>query len=397
MAHSAKLVGDAGPLVSVIIPAYNHAAFVGECIRSVLDQSVVDLEIIITDDGSSDETASVIRQFSDSRLHLDVFAKNRGTVTAANSAMRRARGEFICFLSSDDYFLPGKLEKQVRFLRANPGIGAVFGLPRPIDERGALIPNPSRWFTVFWLPFDEGLRSKADWLRRFYRKGNCLCYPTAMVRRSVVEEIGEFDARLANLSDFDLWVRLCAVRDIHVMREELAAMRMLDHDRNLSASRRDTRLRTAIETFLIRRRYLQLPQSLLNEIFAAEIVAHPEWDRLSNEMLLVENALLTGGPTETLFALDLMLDEAARSGDYPRLYEFTGSIDPFGLEARQEASQLRTKLRAARTGASGVSPSKNIEHRRSAEEIDRLKKRAKKLRRKTKSGLQSRQSPSGQE
>lgn len=375
MASRTTSKADGAPLVSVVIPAYNHAAFVGECIRSVLEQSVAELEVLVTDDASRDETAAVVVGFSDPRLHLEILPKNRGTVAATNAGLRRARGEFICFLSSDDYFLPGKLETQIRFLRENPEIGAVFGLPRPIDERGALIRDPSHWFPIFQSPFEEGLRSRADWLRRFYRKGNCICYPTSMVRRSVIEDIGELDPRLSLYSDFDLWVRLCAACDIHVMPDELAAMRRLDDNRNQSAARRDTRLRGAIERYLVQSRYRAFPRPLLDEIFADERAAHPEWDELSSDMLLVEDALLTGKPTASLFALDLMLEEAKRSGDYPALYRFTGTIDPFGLTARKRVSALRARLRTVRGKLRAETESKDAELRLRDEEIDRLKAR----------------------
>src|SRR4029079_1031142 len=101
------------PSVSVIIPSYNHEAFVGEAIKSVLDQSYQDFEIVIADDGSKDRTPEIIRRFADPRISLEVFQENRAAAAAANSAIGRSHGEFLCYLSSDDLFLPGKLEKQV--------------------------------------------------------------------------------------------------------------------------------------------------------------------------------------------------------------------------------------------------------------------------------------------
>ncbi len=102
------------------MPSYNHAAFVGEAIQSILEQSFQDFEIVVTDDGSRDGTPDVIRKFPDRRIKLEVFPENRGGVIAGNSAIRRASGKYIARLNSDDFFLPGKLEKQVAFLDANP-------------------------------------------------------------------------------------------------------------------------------------------------------------------------------------------------------------------------------------------------------------------------------------
>jgi glycosyltransferase involved in cell wall biosynthesis len=118
------------PTVSVIVPSYEHESFVGEAIESVLSQSWHDLELLVTDDASHDGTIDVLREFKDVRLSFEVFDRNRGASAAINAALRRAQGEFVCFLGSDDRFLPGKIELQVGFMRANPQIAALFGLPK---------------------------------------------------------------------------------------------------------------------------------------------------------------------------------------------------------------------------------------------------------------------------
>src|SRR5215470_442947 len=108
------------PKVSVVVKSYNHDAYVGETIQSVLDQSFQDFEIVVTDDGSTDGTPDVIRQFADPRIHMQVFEKNRGISIAMNETIARARGEFIAILNSDDFALPGRLERQVALLSAKP-------------------------------------------------------------------------------------------------------------------------------------------------------------------------------------------------------------------------------------------------------------------------------------
>lgn len=343
------------PTVSVIIPSYDHAAFVGAAVRSALDQSFGDLEVVVTDDGSTDGTPDVVRRFDDPRVRLNVLPDNRGAAIAINDTIERARGEFLCMLSSDDFFLPGKIEKEVRFLRENPGIAAVFGLPKLVDESGAPYASEPGPFAVFGAPFRENLTTRADWLRRFFFKGNCLCHPTAMVRRSVFDAIGRFDPRLANLPDFDLWVRLCARFDIHVMREELTAMRIRDGMRNMSAPRDDTRRRVAIEEYLALRHYREVPDALLRETFAAEIAAHPAWGALPPNLLLVEVCRLVGRPAHWLLAFDALSDEAERDGDYRRLIDFTGSVDLFGVlsptgeAGRGQLSALRVEVARLRT------------------------------------------------
>lgn len=101
------------PFVSVVLPTYNRASLLGRAIQSVLSQTYKDLELIIVDDGSSDETDEVVRAFADSRIRYLKHPKNRGVSAARNTGMMAALGEFIAFQDSDDEWLPDKLEKQL--------------------------------------------------------------------------------------------------------------------------------------------------------------------------------------------------------------------------------------------------------------------------------------------
>jgi glycosyltransferase involved in cell wall biosynthesis len=321
------------PLVSVIIPSYNHEPFVSETIASILDQSYSDFEIVVTDDGSRDHTPDVIRQFSDRRINLEVFQQNRGASVAANSAIRRSRGEFICMLSSDDYFLPGKLERQVAFLSANSAIAAVFGIPRFIDERGAaLLPGNTFNGDIFKIPFKENLRSRRSWLRHFFLHGNCLCQPTVMVRRAVFNDIGLFDPRLANLPDFDMWVRLCMKHEIHVMPEEYTAMRILDGNRNMSARRPDSTLRHMFEVSRILKHYRAMQPEFAREVFDEDLCAFGIDSNRPFGAWLAELALCSRQSPYALFGLETMFDTCAVAEDEcQRLIELTGKINPFNI------------------------------------------------------------------
>src|SRR5271157_850227 len=101
------------PRLSVIMPSYNHARFVGRAVESVLEQSFGDFEFIITDDGSSDGTPDVIRRFHDPRIDYERFPVNQGGCGATNRCIERAQGEYVALLNSDDFFLPDKLAKQI--------------------------------------------------------------------------------------------------------------------------------------------------------------------------------------------------------------------------------------------------------------------------------------------
>ncbi len=114
------------PLVSVVIPAYNQAQFLGQAIQSVLEQRYQNLEIIVVNDASTDNTPQVAAQFKDSRLKYITHSQNRGLPAARNTGMRASKGEIIALLDSDDIFPPDKLQVNVDFLREHPEIGVTY-------------------------------------------------------------------------------------------------------------------------------------------------------------------------------------------------------------------------------------------------------------------------------
>jgi glycosyltransferase involved in cell wall biosynthesis len=312
----------------VVIKAFNHAAYVGEAIRSALDQSFQDFEIVVTDDGSRDGTADVIRQFTDPRISLEVSERNRGISIAMNSVIQRSRGEFVAILNSDDFFLPGKLAKQVQFLKENPGVAAVFGLARLVDDRGSAISGDNR----FVYPFSHAHPTSAEFLRRFFFSGNFLCAPTAMVRRSAYADVGPYDPRLANLQDLDMWIRLCMRHRIHVIQEELTAFRVHDNYQNMSAPRRDTIVRHQFEYFQTLKHYRNLPADFTREIFADDLASGAIDTDCPQQLWLAEIALSGSSYSHMLFALDTMFDATGTAGDrLDRLVELTGAINLFNL------------------------------------------------------------------
>ena len=139
------------PRVSIVIPSYNHEKYVRECIQSVLDQTYQDFEIVITDDGSTDGTVNVIREFDDSRIQIYTQAENKGACTAINNCIRKAASKYIAVLNSDDAWEPTKLEKQVQYLDSHPEIGAVFTKVIIVNEAGNLIgPKDYKNFYIFF-------------------------------------------------------------------------------------------------------------------------------------------------------------------------------------------------------------------------------------------------------
>src|SRR3989344_656448 len=126
------------PKVSVIIPSYNHVRYIKAAIESVLEQTLHDFEIVICDDGSTDNTVNEIKKISDKRIKLFTFVKNRGTSATINECLQHTSGEYIAHLNSDDRLLPNKLKKQVTYLDTHSKIGGVFSYADLIDENGTV-------------------------------------------------------------------------------------------------------------------------------------------------------------------------------------------------------------------------------------------------------------------
>ena len=302
------------PLVSVVIASYNHAPFVQSCLRSVLQQGIDDLEIIVTDDGSRDGTPALVEQLSTQQaaklaspqIHLQAFAQNQGACAAMNDAIRRARGKYIAVLNSDDHFLPGKLQRQVSFLQQHPTVGAVFGWPAFIDEQGAPFADGThKDHAVFHQPN----RPRQQWLRHFFDDGNALCHPTAMLRREVYDTVGLYDPRLAQVPDLDQWIRVCMHFDIHVLPEPLTAFRIRDHQQNASAARPEVIIRDAWERARILRHYLKLSPADLAQAFP-EFTTQPG----SSAEKLARHALTQPYPFFHRFALDTWFDALPDGG-----------------------------------------------------------------------------------
>lgn len=288
------------PLISVVVASYNHQAYVQACLQSVLDQDFQDFEIVVTDDGSSDETVARIQALQDPRIRLKVLPHNRGACIALNDAILRARGRFIAVLNSDDYFLPGKLGQQLAYLQAHPQVGAVFGLPAFINEQGEVFDDPAHRDHN---AFVAGERTRHQWLRHFFDEGNALCHPTVLIRREVYDRLGLYDPRLAQVPDLDMWIRLASHTGLHVMPQALTAFRVRDGLQNASAGRPEVIVRDAWERARILRHYLALPDAELLQVFP-EFAAQTE--PLHEQ--LARYALTKPYPFFHRFALDAWFD-----------------------------------------------------------------------------------------
>lgn len=183
------------PWVSVIIPSFNHAPYLRECVDSVLAQDHPQLEVIVVDDGSSDGSVQILQSYGD---RITLLQQQGGRqARARNLALRVARGELIAFLDSDDRYLPGRITAAVAAFQAQPQSALVWADYRHIDAAGK--PQAEcRW------------TAPAQDFRRVLIAGNPICNATVTVRRAVLDEIGGFDERVPRVCDGAAWYQIAA-------------------------------------------------------------------------------------------------------------------------------------------------------------------------------------------
>lgn len=192
------------PEVSVIIPAYNAQKTIQETINSVLNQSFTDLELIIINAGSTDETLSVIREFTDRRIQVFNYEPANASVNR-NRGFNHAQGTFVTFLDADDLWTSDKLADQVKTLIENPDAAVVYSWTDCIDEQGKVIRHCS-------YPLWNGDVYPQLLLDDFIGSGS-----NVMMRREAFISVGGFDESLTNAQDTDMWVRLAQVYQFAVV------------------------------------------------------------------------------------------------------------------------------------------------------------------------------------
>jgi len=190
-----KLSSATTPRVSVIIPVYNCDRYIQEAIESVLNQTYTGYEIIVVDDGSTDNTRSVLQPYFD-RIHY-IYQQHQGVSIARNRGIQEARGEFVAFLDADDFFLlPSKLAEQVACFEAQPSLGIVHSGWRMVNQQGKKMVDREMWRNAPTLD----LKTWVSWVPVFLG--------ATMFRRNWLESVGSFDPQLPHAEDVDIIFRL---------------------------------------------------------------------------------------------------------------------------------------------------------------------------------------------
>ena len=203
--------------MTIITPSFNQGEFLSATIDSVLNQNVTEMEYWVIDGGSTDESVAILRSFRD-RLQW-VSEKDGGQTDAVNKGLRRARGEIIGWLNSDDVYYPGACRRVLDYFDSHPEAQVIYGNADHIDRGGA------------WL--EEYPTEEWNYDRLFE---TCfLCQPAVFFRRSVVEKFGLLDDRLHYCMDYEYWLRLGRQVVFHHLPEKLAGSRLYAETKTLGA------------------------------------------------------------------------------------------------------------------------------------------------------------------
>jgi glycosyltransferase involved in cell wall biosynthesis len=185
------------PLISVVIPVYNGEETIGETIKSVLNQTFPDFELLVINDGSQDSTLEIVSSIQDPRLRV-ISYPNAGLSASRNRGISQASAEYISFIDADDLWTPDKLEAQLKALQANPQAAVAYSWTDSINEAGEFSRRGS-YYTVDGDVYANLL------VFNFLENGS-----NPLIRRQVFTEVGNFDESLTSAEDWDMYLRLAA-------------------------------------------------------------------------------------------------------------------------------------------------------------------------------------------
>lgn len=228
------------PLVSAIIPNYNYARYVGEAVESALSQTYSNIEVIVVDDGSTDNSLEVLAQYRD-RIKI-IRQENSGVSVARNRGVAESSGDYIAFLDADDVWLPEKIEKQVRRIQSEDSIGIVHVGVIDIDASGKELATHL-----------NGMEGEvASELMMFERAVILGGGSGVMIPRKVFDKVSGFDEALSTSADWDLYFRISCDFSVGFIGEPLLKYRLHGSNMHSNVSRMEREMLFAYEKFFSR-------------------------------------------------------------------------------------------------------------------------------------------------
>ena len=267
----------APPRLSVCLPTYNGEAYVAEAVRSVLEQSSTDFELVVVDDGSSDRTLDILQTFDEPRLRIYQNPQRRGIPGNWNVAVGLARGEYVCVFHQDDVMLADNLARKLALFDADPSLSLVHSRAEAVVETGA----PERvaeWREKAETDFVEDGEA---YFRKLLLYGVCICAPTVIVRREQLAAAGGFNETLGYACDYEMWMKLCLEGRVGFLHDSLVRYRWhadnashnYQYERGVEELGRAMRAAVAYYT----RRRGETPQTRLLAEAAEAVLEQREW------------------------------------------------------------------------------------------------------------------------
>lgn len=210
------------PIISIILPSYNRAHILVRAIESIMNQTFQDFEVIVVDDGSTDDTEEKVRSIKDKRIKYIRHEVNKGPAAARNTGISYASGSYIAFQDSDDEWQSEKLERQISiFHKAGEDVGVVYtGFWRIFSDRKVYYPS-------------EKIKNKNGDIHYELLNGNFIGMPTVMIKRECFNKVGLFDEALPPLEDWELFIRISRFYKFLLINEPL----VLEYESNDSISK----------------------------------------------------------------------------------------------------------------------------------------------------------------
>lgn len=234
-------MSSTSPVISVLLPVYNAERYVAEAISSILTQTFTDFELIIINDGSTDNSGNVIKQFKDQRIIL-VEQNNQGLATSLNNGLKIAKGRYIARQDNDDVSAPDRFQKQVEYLEKHPGIGLLGTAALIVDENN----KETGRFHQHPLSSHE--------LKYFLLFDNPFVHSSVMIRRTVMQQVGPYYTGKQYFEDYNLWSAIARVSGVANLPDKLVRYREVSQ--GMSKTTEDYRLRVRNQSFQNIQHYL---------------------------------------------------------------------------------------------------------------------------------------------
>ncbi len=205
-------------LVSVVIPTFNDERYLEECIRSVMQQTLGNVQIVVVDDCSTDGTQAIVANIGAPNLHSVRHEINRGQAAARNTGLEIAQGQYVAFLDADDTMHPENLSRKVEALEQHPDVALVHSAVESMDEHGNVL-GPRRSNV-------KRADVRVEQLFPALLHGNLIVHSSVLVRRNAVDDVGAWDPELRYADDWDLWIRLSRRYKFAYIDEQLVRKRV---------------------------------------------------------------------------------------------------------------------------------------------------------------------------